>query len=115
MGNQVSTTSINSSNDKLDNKTVGKLVDYIATHYILTMDFQSLTKLFDKKYCDNLVILTSEVIERHFTDMEITYLAKRVKDGNTSDEAKGTVQPTLEKDKMIFFEKEGLDLSLIHI
>ena len=107
MGNQVS-TSINSSNDKLDNKTVGKLVDYIATHYILTMDFQSLTKLFDKKYCDNLVILTSEVIERHFTDMEITYLAERVKDGNTSDEAKGVAQPTLEKDRMIFFEKEGL-------
>ena len=112
MGNQVSTTSINSSNDKLDNKTVGKLVDYIATHYILTMDFQSLTKLFDKKYCDNLVILTSEVIERHFTDMEITYLAERVKDGNKSDESK-TVPATatatpLEKDRMIFFEKEGL-------
>jgi len=109
MGNQVSTTSINSSNDKLDNKTVGKLVDYIATHYILTMDFQSLIKLFDKKYCDNLVILTSEVIERHFTDMEITYLAERVKDGNKNDEASGSVQPTLEKDKMIFFEREGLD------
>ena len=108
MGNQVS-TSINSSNDKLDNKTVGKLVDYIATHYILTMDFQSLTKLFDKKYCDNLVILTSEVIERHFTDMEITYLAERVKDGNKSDESKtATSATTLEKDRMIFFEKEGL-------
>jgi hypothetical protein len=107
MGNQVSTTSINSSNDKLDNKTVGKLVDYIATHYILTMDFQSLTKLFDKKYCDNLVILTSEVIERHFTDMEITYLAERVKDGNKSDESKPSAS-ALEKDRMIFFEKEGL-------
>jgi len=112
MGNQISTTSINSSNDKLDNKTVGKLVDYIATHYILTMDFQSLTKLFDKKYCDNLVILTSEVIERHFTDMEITYLAERVKDGNKSDEpnpATATATASaLEKDRMIFFEKEGL-------
>ena len=110
MGNQVSTTSINSSNEKLDNKTVGKLVDYIATHYILTMDFQSLTKLFDKKYCDNLVILTSEVIERHFTDMEITYLAERVKDGNKSDESTAASSTTsaLEKDRMIFFEKEGL-------
>ena len=49
MGNQVSTTSINNSNAKPDSAAVGKLVDYIATHYILTMDFQSLTKLFDKK------------------------------------------------------------------
>ena len=69
MGNQ--TSSINGSPNKLNTNNVGKLVDYIATHYILTMDFRSLTKLFDKKYCDNLVILTSEVIERNFTEMEI--------------------------------------------
>ncbi len=112
MGNQVSTTSINSSNDKPENAAVSKLVDYIATHYILTMDFQSLTKLFDKKYCDDLVILTSEVIQRHFTDMEITYLAERVKDGDKpSDITSGTEKPAsnLEKDRMIFFEKEGLN------
>jgi len=118
MGNQSSTTSINSSNDKLETTAVGKLVDYIATHYILTMDFQSLTKLFDKKYCDNLVILTSEVIERHFTDMEITYLAERVKDGdkdgdkdmdNKDKDSDKLKKDLLEKDKMIFFEKEGLN------
>ena len=115
MGNQVSTQSINGSNDKLETKSVGKLVDYIATHYILTMDFQSLTKLFDKKYCDNLIILTSEVLERHFTEMEITYLAERVKEGDQmtdnkqkTDVAQGSGQPILEKDKMLFFEKEGL-------
>lgn len=121
MGNQVSTTSINSTNNKPESASVSKLVDYIATHYILTMDFQSLTKLFDKKYCDDLVILTSEVIQRHFTDMEITYLAERVKDGDKTDEltsgkdkpsdiASGTVKPVsnLEKDRIIFFEKDGL-------
>lgn len=116
MGNQVSTTSINGSNEKLESTTVAKLVDYIATNYILTMDFKSLTKLFDKEYCDNLVILTSEVLQRHFSDMEITYLAERVKDGEKEkdkdnenkkdDQAKGT--SVLEKDRMIFFEKEGL-------
>lgn len=115
MGNQSSTQTINGSNDKLETKSVGKLVDYIATHYILTMDFQSLTKLFDKKYCDNLIILTSEVLERHFTEMEITYLAERVKEGDQmtdnkqkTDVAQGSEQPALEKDKMLFFEKEGL-------
>ena len=107
MGNQVSTTSINSSNNNPADKTVSKLIDYIATNYILTMDFQSLIKLFDKKYCDDLVILTSEVIQRHFTDMEISYLAERVKDGDQSDDlAKGP--SNLEKDRMIFFEKDGL-------
>ena len=91
MGNQ--TSSINDSPNKLQTKSVGELVDYIATHYILTMDFRSLTKLFDKKYCDNLVILTSEVIERNFTEMEITYLAERIKQGqNVNDVVKGTNQ-----------------------
>ena len=75
------------------------------------MDFRSLTKLFDKKYCDNLVILTSEVIERNFTEMEITYLAERIKDGqNDNNEAKGANQHLdLERDNMIFFEKDKLD------
>ena len=109
MGNQ--TSSINGSPNKLNTNNVGKLVDYIATHYILTMDFRSLTKLFDKKYCDNLVILTSEVIERNFTEMEITYLAERIKDGqNDNNEAKGANQHLdLERDNMIFFEKDKLD------
>lgn len=109
MGNQGSSSSINDSPNKLNTKNVGDLVDYIATHYILTMDFRSLTKLFDKKYCDNLVILTSEVIERNFTEMEITYLAERIKEGqNVNDIAKDSAQ-ILEKDKMIFFEKDKLD------
>lgn len=120
MGNQVSTTSINTSNDKPGETTVSKLVDYIATHYILTMDFQSLTKLFDKKYCDDLVILTSDVIQQHFTDMEITYLAERVKAGDnkavsdnkdvSDDKPSDKEKPVsnLEKDRMVFFQKEGL-------
>lgn len=111
MGNQLSSIqSISSSPNKIDTENVGKLVDYIATHYILTMDFQSLTKLFDKEYCDNLVIITSEVFERQLTDMEIVYLAERIKSG----QAKGSEEEEeetdkLEKDKVLFFDKNKLD------
>ena len=59
----------------------GQIIDYIATHYILTMDFQSLTKLYQKEYCDNLVVLTSNIIEKYFNPLEISYLAQRIKDG----------------------------------
>ena len=100
MGNQISNIqSISSSPNKLDTKPVSELVDYIATHYILTMDFQSLTKLFDKEYCDKLVIITSDVINKHFTNMEIVYLAERIKNGDTNDIS------ALEKDNFLFFEK----------
>jgi hypothetical protein len=78
-----------------------EIIDYIATYYILTADYVSLTKLYDKEYCDKLVVLTSDIIERYFTDLEITYLAQRTKEGVTVNE--------LDKDKLIFFQKEALD------
>ena len=34
-----------------------EIIDYIATYYILTADYVSLTKLYDKEYCDKLVHL----------------------------------------------------------
>lgn len=78
-----------------------EIIDYIATYYILTSDYVSLTKLYDKEYCDKLVVLTSDIIERNFTDLEITYLAQRTKQGVIVNE--------LDKDKLVFFEKEALD------
>ena len=103
MGNQTSTQSSNENKDKteLKPKSVSQILDYIATHYILTMDFKSLRKLYDKSYCDKLVVLTSDIIERYFTDMEITYLAQRVKNGVEINE--------LDKNKVIFFDRDNLD------
>jgi hypothetical protein len=102
MGNNFSTKSEESSEttDILEAKSTYEIIDYIATYYILTADYVSLTKLYDKDYCNKLVILTSDIVERYFTDLEITYLAQRTKDGIVIDE--------LQKDKIIFFEKEAL-------
>jgi hypothetical protein len=86
---------------QLKPKPVSQILDYIATNYILTMDFQSLRKLYDKEYCDKLVILTSDIIERYFTNLEITYLAQRIKEGVEINEKA--------KDKVIFFNKDDLN------
>jgi hypothetical protein len=103
MGNQTSTTSNTSNtekNDKLSPKSISQILDYIATYYILTMDFKSLRRLYNKEYCDKLVILTSDIINIYFTDLEITYLAQRIKNGVEVNE--------LEKDKVIFFNKDDI-------
>jgi hypothetical protein len=101
MGVNMSTMSNEqNSSDKLQPKSLSQMLDYISTYYILTMDFTSLRKLYDKKYCDNLVILTSDIVERYFTSMEITYLAQRIKNGVEIN--------NLEKDNVIFFNKEEL-------
>ena len=102
MGNQLSR--LFNSNEvettKLKPASVRQIIDYIATYYILTMDFQSLRKLYDIEYCDKLVILTSDIIERYFTDLQITYLAENIKNGEKINE--------MEKDKMIFFNKDDI-------
>jgi len=102
MGNQFS---INKSSnldtkDMSEPKSSYEIIDFIATYYILTADYISLTKLYDREYCNKLVVLTSDIIERYFTNLEITYLAQRTKEGVTVDE--------MTKDKIIFFEKDAL-------
>lgn len=86
--------------NQLKPKSLSQILDYISTYYILTMDFTSLRKLYDKKYCDDLVILTSDIIERYFTSIEITYLAQRLE--------KGIQMDLMEKDNMVFFNKDEL-------
>jgi hypothetical protein len=103
MGNQTSATS---NKTQSDIKSISQILDYIATYYILTMDFKSLRMLYEKEYCDKLVILTSDIIQRYFTDLEITYLAQRIKNGveiNENDKDKLSninIQNSIKKKRM---------------
>lgn len=101
MGNIISNQKQNQDNSQLKPKSLSQILDYVATYYILTSDFESLKRLHQKDYCDNLVILTSDIIERYFTDMDITYLAQRIKEGVEINE--------YEKDKILFFTKDSLN------
>jgi hypothetical protein len=93
----------NKSQDKSENKFENfyDIIDYIATDYILTMDFKSLSKLSEKAYCDKLVVITSDIIERYFNDMEITFLSQRIKNGLEVND--------LKKEKVMFIYKDNLD------
>ena len=99
MGNSPSSNSEKS--DKKEFENFYDIIDYIATYYILTMDFKSLSKLSEKEYCDKLVILTSDIINRHFNDTEITYLAQRIKNGVEVNE--------LSKEKVTYVNKDQLE------
>jgi hypothetical protein len=80
MGN-ANSTNTDSQNPGVKTGNFYEIIDYIASHYILTMDFQSLKKLSQKEYCDKLVIITSDIINDHFSERDITYLTQRVKQG----------------------------------
>ena len=80
MGNLTSSLNKNTNTGHSFNK-FDDAIDYIASKYILTSDFQSLKKLSEKEYCEKLVVLTSDIIDRYFNHQEITYLEQRVKNG----------------------------------
>ena len=100
MGNSISSYSIIQSggnntdgNDNTggnDNTPLEKTLDYIASHYILTMDFQSLRKLHEKEYCEELIGLTSKIVDKHFNDLEVNQLLNRIE--NPSANAYGSLQ-----------------------
>ena len=46
-------------------------LDMIAAYFILTSDFLSLTKLHVKEYCDKLITLTSDLIDKNRANSEI--------------------------------------------
>ena len=73
-----------------DNTPLEKTLDYIASHYILTMDFQSLRKLHEKEYCEELIGLTSKIIDKHFNDLEVNQLLNRIKNDGEDEDDKHT-------------------------
>ena len=60
-------------------KTLSSTIDYLAANYILTSNFQDLKNLTDPQYCKNLVILTSDVINRYLSETELEYLKAKIR------------------------------------
>ena len=79
MGNQIS-----QNNQPIN--PLSKVIDYIATEYILTQNFKDMKSLTDTKYCDNLVILTTDIIANNLNHEQVKYLSHRIKNGVEKDE-----------------------------
>jgi hypothetical protein len=95
MGNSISLYSnIQSGGGEEKVITLSDTLDFIASYYILTMDFTSLSQLHEKKYCDELVVLTSDIINKYFSDLEVQQLAQRVESGS---------------EKLVYFKKSDIE------
>jgi len=80
MGNTMSSNISNSGESDSENNitTLPYLIDEIALHYMLTQNAIDLHKLTHKDYNDNLIILTSNVIEKRLNNLELGYLNNRI-------------------------------------
>ena len=67
------------SYSKLNKSNDCEMIDFIASHYIFTMNFNSLKKLFEKEYCNELILTVSNIIINYLNDNEIIIIAKRIK------------------------------------
>ena len=97
MGNALS----NSNVDKTNKKSLSQIIDYVATNYILTQNFKDMEKLTDTEYCNNLVILTSKIVDQKLSNLEISYLTQRLKGKSEINE--------MASDKLIYFKKDEID------
>jgi hypothetical protein len=88
MGNNFST-----NNDKISlsdefiqhsNSSFFHTIDFIACNYIFTTNFENMTKLYDTKYCDELVILIGDIINKYYSETEIIYLKERIETGKVN-------------------------------
>lgn len=82
-------------------KSLSQIVDYIASNYILTQNFQDMKNLSDANYCNNLVILTSKIIADNLNNMDVKFLAQRIKQGVETNE--------MTRERIIYFNKNKLD------
>lgn len=102
MGNSTSTQNGNTAQS-------GKLaqeIDYIAANYITTQNFRDMERLADMDHCNNLVIMTADLIATYLNDQDVKYLAQRLKDGIEINE--------MTEESVIYFKKadqEKMDVS----
>lgn len=60
------------------NIPLGKILDYVSANYILNSSFQDMKKLNEIGYCNNLVVLTSKIMENNLSNLEVEYLAQKL-------------------------------------
>jgi hypothetical protein len=65
------------------------------------MDFESLQKLSDPKYCDQLVVITSDIVSKYFNELDVEYLEQRTKQGLEIND--------MTKDVLMFLTKNHLE------
>ena len=91
----------NTSSNQTDSQDkLYKEIDFIATNYIVTQSFQDMKNLSDMNYCNDLAIMTADIIARKLNEKEVHYLAQRMKDGVEVNE--------MTDEKVIYTKKSDL-------
>jgi hypothetical protein len=102
MGNSVSTVTENTT----DVTEFLLKIDNLAATFITSSNISKNQKMSDLYFCDDLVIMTSDVMANKLTGIEIEYLKQRTE--------KGVVIDDMTTDKVIFFKKNAQNNLDVH-
>jgi len=89
---------------KKDDLYFEKIIDTYASDYIRGSTFSDLRKLSEPQYCNKLVVITSDLLNKRLTARQVQFLHKK-KSGVFNTEYKDTFV----KDNLIYFRKDDLD------
>ena len=81
------------------------IVDFIAANYILTQNFTDMYNLTDQAYCDKLLILTSKIISKYLSNLEIDHMATKRIGNELTKEMQTSKVIYLKKEQVKDFEK----------
>ncbi len=86
MGNKVSKQTNDDMNvnkpEDIDKIKLPNLLHIIAAKFIIQSTFQDLENLHKPEYCNKLVILASDVMDKHLNNLEVTFLDKNINTEN---------------------------------
>jgi len=91
--------------DIRDEKNKFKLPNVLhltAAKLISKAKFTDLEKLHDKKYCDNLVILTSKILRHHLNSQEVLWLDRSIRD------QQGNPIENMKKEPLVHLDKNDI-------
>jgi len=92
-----------SSKETIEITSLASQIDDIAINYILNQNTIDLLRLTDKEYYDNLIILTSDVINKKLNGLELGFLNNRIFGKKTISDIIDVIPSNNKlKDKVIF-------------
>mgnify|MGYP001361490274 CR=1 FL=1 len=65
---------VQSKKDLMTDNDLLTLLDFMSSKYLLSSMYEEMTNLKDPKYCNDLVIISSDLLDENFTSKEIDYI-----------------------------------------
>jgi hypothetical protein len=91
--------------------SIFETLDKISSDYILSMDYNALSRMGNEEYCNKFTMITKDILDKQFNKLDIQYLSIRIKKGhkplidifNTTSNTDIPEQETIQKNEQVLY------------